>query len=100
MKKLLKKMQLLFGNAPTVTSFDTQLQTFDDAVRLEHRYSICRLAFGYYDSLPGPFRKFTDQYLKHNRYLYVDYLLRHSALSRLRYSLHNPEQFLCMLHIL
>ena len=59
----------------------------------QYRLNLCRLAFGYYDRLPGPFRKFVGAYLKHDRELYIDYLLNSTPLGKLRYTLHNPELF-------
>ncbi|MFV0583607.1 MAG: hypothetical protein ACK5N4_16365 [Parabacteroides gordonii] len=100
MKKLLKELQLLFGNAPTPASFDAKLLTFKEPAREEYRLKLCRLAFGYYDSLPGPFRKFVDKYLKHDRELYVDFLLHHTPLGKLRYTLHNPDLFTLMFCVL
>lgn len=100
MKKLLKEMQLLFGAAPTCASFDEKLLTLDAAMREKYRLALCRLAFGYYDKLPPAYRRFTDKYLKHDRHLYTDYLARHTALSRLRYPLHNPEMLISVLHLL
>lgn len=93
-------MQLLFGNAPTNASFDAKLLTFEEPLRRDYRLKFCQLAFGYYDNLPGPFRKFTDGYLKHDRDLYIDYLLHHTPLGKLRYSLHTPELFLSLLYVL
>lgn len=95
MKKLLKELQLLFGNTPTSASFDAKLKTFEEPLRRECRLKLCRLAFGYYDNLPGPFRKYVDKYLKHDRELYIDYLLHHTPLGKLRYTLHNPDLFTC-----
>ncbi|WP_195372180.1 MULTISPECIES: hypothetical protein [Parabacteroides] len=100
MKKLLKEMQLLFGNAPPPASFDTKLKTLEEPLRQQYRLNLCRLAFGYYDQLPGPFRKFTAAYLKHDRELYIDYLLNYTPLAKLRYTLHNPELFLPLLYVL
>lgn len=100
MKKILKEMQLLFGNAPTCASFDAKLETFDAITREKCRCDLCRLAFGYYDKLPPAFRCFTDKYLKHDRSLYTDFLIRRTALSRLRYPLHNPDMLIALLHIL
>lgn len=100
MKKLLKELQLLFGNAPSPASFDAKLKTFEEPLRQQYRLSLCRLAFGYYDRLPGPFRKFVDAYLKHDRELYIDYLLNSTPLGKLRYTLHNPELFLPLLYVL
>ena len=93
-------MQLQFGNVPTIASFDAKLKTFEEPVRQEYRLKLCRLAFGYYDSLPGPFRKFTDAYLKHDRCLYVDYLTGHTPVSKLRFQLRHPKLFLIMLYLL
>lgn len=93
-------MQLLFGNAPTNASFDAKLLTFEEPLRQEYRLKLCRLAFGYYDKLPVPFRKFTDKYMKHNRALYVDYLIHHTPIAGLRYSLQNPGMLIQILHIL
>lgn len=93
-------MQLLFGNAPSPASFDAKLKTFEEPLRQQYRLNLCRLAFGYYDQLPGPFRKFTDAYLKHDRELYLDYLLNHTPLGKLRYTLHNPDLFLPLLYVL
>ena len=100
MKKLLKELQLQFGNAPTVPGFEAKLSTFEKPVREEYRLKLCRLAFGYYDSLPSPFRKFVDKYLKHDRELYVDFLLHHTPLGKLRYTLHNPDLFTLMFYVL
>ena len=91
-------MQLQFGNVPTIASFDAKLKTFEEPVRKEYRLKLCRLAFGYYDSLPGPFRKFTDAYLKHDRNLYVDYLTGHTPIGKLRFQLRYPKYFL-IVHI-
>lgn len=93
-------MQLLFGNAPTNASFDAKLLTFEEPLRQEYRLKLCRLAFGYYDKLPVPFRKFTDKYMKHDRALYVDYLIHHTPIKKLRYSLHNTELLLPLLYVL
>lgn len=93
-------MQLLFGNVPTPASFDAKLKTFEEPVRQEYRLKLCRLAFGFYESLPTPFRKFVAAYLKHDRKLYVDYLTHHTPLGPLRYTLHNSEMFLQMLYVL
>ena len=93
-------MQLQFGNVPTIASFDAKLKTFEKPVREEYRLKLCRLAFGYYDSLPGPFRKFTDAYLKHDRNLYVDYLTAHTPIGKLRFQLRYPKLFLIILYIL
>ena len=100
MRKQLKELQLLFGNAPTPASFDAKLLTFKEPARKEYRLKLCHLAFGYYDSLPGPFRKFIDKYLKHDRELYVDFLLHHTPLGKLRYTLHNPDLFTLMFCVL
>ncbi len=93
-------MQLLFGNAPTPASFNAKLQTLEEAARQEYRLNLCHLAFGYYDSLPKPFCKFIDAYFKHDRELYVDYLIHHTPLGHLRYSLQNPDLFLPMLYVI
>ena len=93
-------MQLQFGNVPTIASFDAKLKTFEKPVREEYRLKLCRLAFGYYDFLPGPFRKFTDAYLKHDRNLYVDYLTAHTPIGKLRFQLRYPKLFLIILYIL
>lgn len=93
-------MQLLFGNAPTNASFDAKLLTFEEPLRREYRLKLCQLAFGYYDKLPVPFRKFTDKYMKHDRSLYVDYLIHHTPAGKLRHPLHNQELFLPLLYVL
>ena len=100
MKKLLKEMRSLFGDAPTCDSFDEKLLTLDAATREKYRLGLCRLAFGYYDKLPPAYRRFTDKYLKHDRYLYNDYLACHTAMSRLRYPLHDPDMLIAVLHVL
>ena len=100
MKKLLKELQSLFGNAPSPASFDTKLKTFEEPLRQQYRMNLCRLAFGYYEQLPGPFRKFVDAYLKHDRELYIDYLLNYTPLAKLRYTLHNSGLFLPLLYVL
>lgn len=93
-------MQLLFGNASSPASFDAKLKTLEEPVRRQYLLNLCRLGFGYYDQLPGPFRKFTDAYLKHDRELYIDFLLNHTPLGNLRYTLHNPELLLPLLYVL
>lgn len=101
MEKQLNKLQALFkGAKPTVPVFEAHLKTLSDKKRKQQLYELCQLAFGYYRELPGEYRRFVDRYLKHDRHCYVDYLLEHTPLKHLRYTLRHPDLFIRQLHLL
>ena len=88
------------GRWPTVAIYDEVVKTLSEDGKLKLDRKIFGLAFSYWDELPRYYRVFILRLYKHDRQMFLDLLLKHSPLGKMRYPLTRPKMLIKMFHLL
>ena len=88
------------GQRPSVRKFEKALSSLAPIEQEYYYYRAYHACLFDWQTLPGWHRTFLINLVQHNRQPFQDYLIKHSILGTLRYTLQDPAMVIKMFHLL